>query len=215
MVRLREISLKYAKWTENQWNHNRKLAAILLFAAIGAALWASFNPQSPGVCIGLLALVAGVMSVRPEMHIYEKMLWVVVLIVFAILEVLAIGRSDKTNEAARDLQNKQFAEIAIGLEASITASKTQSDITIKHVDGVLATTQQVGGLAKQSLEYLNGDNSFAVVVPAVDLPPQPPTGGMIYTRDTPFSMYVGNAGKAPLTGVSVAISHVDFVGFGK
>src|ERR1035441_10474178 len=96
---------KFWEAVESVWNDSRVLAWVLPVAAFCAVLWASFWPPSPGVSIGLLALAAGIMSVRPKMHPAEKFAWVVVLIAFAVLEVLAIGRSDKANESARNLQN--------------------------------------------------------------------------------------------------------------
>jgi hypothetical protein len=94
---------------------------------------------------------------------------------------------------ARCEQIERFGQIAEGIKESIHQSQNQYDSTNRHVDGVLITTQQVSGLAKQSLEYLNGGKSFIVVIPGVDLLPQPPTGGIRYTRDTQFSMFAVNA----------------------
>lgn len=196
---------------ESIWNDSRVLAWILALSAFTAVLWTSFRPQSPGVSIGLLALAAGIMSVRPKMHPAEKFAWVVVLIAFAVLEVLAIGRGDRASEEARKHENEKFEAIVSGLESSINTSKDQYVSTINHVDGVLKATQQIDDLANKNLGYLTGGKSFAVLIPGVDLEPQPPSGGLVYNRDTQFSVFVYNTGKEPLTGVSVAISRVAFV----
>ena len=156
---------------ERYWNESPALAWILLLCGIGVALWASFWPQSPGVSIGILALAAGIMSVRPQMRPAEKFAWVGLLITFAILEVVAIGRSDRANEAIRDRQNDAFNVIADGLEASIKQSRTQYESTINHVNGVLTTTQSVGKLAQENLENVTGGNSYAYVAPTYRMRP--------------------------------------------
>src|SRR5664280_1120660 len=101
---------------ENIWNTNRILAWGLVLTGVGLALWAGFYPKSPGVSIGLLAGVAGVMSVRPKMLPAEKFAWVAVLVAFTILEVHAIKMSDENNRSTRDSQNKAFGDIADDLK---------------------------------------------------------------------------------------------------
>jgi hypothetical protein len=122
--------MEFWEQIEEQWNESRFLAWLLVLSAIGLVLWTSFNPQSPGVSIGLLALVAGIMSVRPKMHSAEKFAWVAVLITFAVLEVHAISRSDKENKQARDLQNQEFKSIANGLTDAIGADQRHFDATM-------------------------------------------------------------------------------------
>src|ERR1700760_3664191 len=57
------------------WNRNRVIAGVLLLAGIACAVWAKVCPQSPGVSIGLVAAAAGIMSLRPKMHLAEKLVW--------------------------------------------------------------------------------------------------------------------------------------------
>jgi hypothetical protein len=173
------------------WNESKTIAWICVIAGWTLAAWAIWIPQSPGVSIGLLALVAGIMSLRPEMHIFEKAAWMALLIVFAILEVHAIRVSDEVNRAARDTQNREFSDIANGLKTSMAVSKDQYDSTIKQVNGVLKTTQDVSKITKQSLEDATGGDSFVYI----DFP-QPVFG---------FEKKVGTP---PLSGVSVLIKHL-------
>jgi hypothetical protein len=72
-----------------------------VLCGFGLAVWATLKPQSPGVSIGLLGLVAGIMGVNSKMRPAEQLTWVVVLIVFAIIEVAAIGGSDNENRTVR------------------------------------------------------------------------------------------------------------------
>ncbi len=169
---------------------------MLVCAGLGLVLLASLKPQSPGVSIGLLALAAGIMSVRPEMHSAEKLTWVAILVVFAILEVNAINRTEADNKSARDDQNAAFKGIADGLKASLDNSKQQYETTIGHVDGVLETTQKVSVLAKENLENVTGGNSFAYVYPKN-------IGG-----SNNFRLFVHNEGKQILSGVVVTVVRV-------
>jgi len=84
----------WADWTANEWNSNPVVAWVLVLLGIGSVVYFYCHPQLPGVCIGVLALVAGIMSVRADMHIYEKMTWIALLIAFAVFEVQAIHRGD-------------------------------------------------------------------------------------------------------------------------
>jgi hypothetical protein len=148
---------------EHCWNRNRAVAWILVLLGLGLALWACLCPQSPGVSIGLLAGVAGIMSLRPEMHPAEKSTWVVVLVTFTILEVLAIGRADKSAEKVREAQNHAFQTIAEELKTSMSLDKTQYDSTITHVDTVLTKTQQAADTAEEAVRDMTGGDSWGWV----------------------------------------------------
>jgi hypothetical protein len=182
---------------ENVWNKSRVVAWVLALSGVSLALWASLCPQSPGVSIGLLALAAGIMSVRTKMHPSEKFAWVAVLVVFAILEVRAINKSDETNEAIRNGQNQKFQDIADGLQKSVDTSKKQYDSTITHVEGVLKTTNQVGLLAAKNLENVTGGDAFAYVFPSV-----------ISEGNDLVTLNVHNDGAQVLSGVVVTIRRV-------
>jgi archaellum component FlaF (FlaF/FlaG flagellin family) len=179
---------------EDLWKTSRVLPWILVLIGTGLALWISLTKQSPGVSIGILAAVAGVMSVRPDMHFAEKIAWIVLLVTFTILEVHTIKLSDHKNEDIRDAQNKAFDKIAEGLKASIETSKTQYDSTITHVDSVLTATQQAANLAKDTLQNLTGGNGVAYIAP------QPPD------EDGNVPLAIVNPSKFPLTGVTVVVA---------
>jgi hypothetical protein len=190
------------KQAEFHWNNNRVLAWVLVLIGIALALWAGFFPQSPGVSIGLLAAAAGVMSLRPEMHPLEKFAWVIILVAFTILEVHAINVGDKKNEAILTTQKLAFQSIADGLASSITASKGQYDSTIKHVDGVLTTTQGVSSLTTKTLRNITGGNSYPRVIPGTNIPRAPHHA----SPNNSFTMTIENTGDEILSQVSVSIA---------
>jgi hypothetical protein len=65
------------------------------------SLWAYWHPYShlptPGKAIGVIAVVAGIMSVR-EMEALSKATWVVLLVILLFTEFRAIDKDHYNNE---------------------------------------------------------------------------------------------------------------------
>jgi hypothetical protein len=177
------------------WERNKSISWGLPLSGICGVLITTIWPQSPGVSIGLLALAAGIMSVRPKMPLREKLIWVFVLIAFAVLEVRAIRRSDQEAREHRESQNRAFNQIASDLKASIANSAGQYRSTIEHVDGVLTQTENLNALAKTSLENITGGDSFVAMIPDV-----------AYSGDE-ITFSVINRGKNILAGATVLITN--------
>jgi hypothetical protein len=110
LVRCQEFLSSKVSRLEEFWNNNLILACVLILMGMGAALYAARIPQSPGFNIGLLACTAGVMSLRPQMHFPENVMWVIVLVSFTYLEVRSINQSDQENMNKLIVQNQQFKE---------------------------------------------------------------------------------------------------------
>ena len=109
---------KLAVWVEDKWKKSRVIAWFLVLAGFSAALWFYLCPHSPGWCIGVLAFAAGIMSLRPDMHIFEKAAWIIMLGAFVVLEFNAIGRNDADNLQARKEVNEKLGTIKDGIERS-------------------------------------------------------------------------------------------------
>lgn len=150
----------FLKTIETFWNHNQVIAWLLVIVTLGLVIWSKVQAKSPGVAIGLLALAAVVMSVRPEMRPAEKFAWVLLLISFTLVEFQAITKSDERNEAVRNAQNLKFEAIVQDLKLATEASKSEYSSTIKHVDKVLTTTREVANLSKDNLAAIQGGDSF-------------------------------------------------------
>lgn len=71
------------------------------------------------------------MSIRPDMHIFEKAIWVVVLVSLTVLEIKAIVRSDKETGEVRRQQNEEFRRIGDGINLAIAASSAQFQATME------------------------------------------------------------------------------------
>jgi hypothetical protein len=145
------------------WNNSKIVAWALVLAGMGLALWAAYCPRSPGVAIGMLALVAGIMSLRPEMHVWEKCAWIIVLIAFTILEVHAIGVSDKNNEGVRDRQNKAFDDIAKKLTDSDHDNKQHFDETMGRFESVYDKTKQAADTAREAINTITGGRGYCYI----------------------------------------------------
>jgi hypothetical protein len=140
----------FVRKAETLWNRNRAVAVSLVCGGMGLSLWIFVNPQSPGVSIGMLALVAGIMAIRSEMHILEKSAWIVILIFLAVFEVQSIHRADEESKNSRHAQLQQFHDVAEKLESSIELSKTEYEGTIGHVNEVLGAATQASSNASQA-----------------------------------------------------------------
>jgi hypothetical protein len=83
IIRIHSCAAAFWNKADSLWNDNWFIAWALPISGMGFVLWASFWPRSPGISIGLLALAAGIMSIRPKMHPAEKTAWAAILIAFA------------------------------------------------------------------------------------------------------------------------------------
>lgn len=128
---------------EKFWN--KPLVGFCLFgvACFFLVYWYRNIPPA-GYCVTAMAVVAGLMAVRPEMRLPEKCLWVVALCLFAKVEFKAISkdRREAEDQALTRLEEERnhFAEVVAGLQASLKANddimKTASRNLLQTVGGV-------------------------------------------------------------------------------
>jgi hypothetical protein len=98
------------KW----WNSPKTGVPLWIGAASFTIYWLYCVPP-PGYAIGLLAVVAGIMSVR-DIKTIGKIWWVILLICLLITEFRAIGKDRAENQQQQreffDAQKKGFSDIA-------------------------------------------------------------------------------------------------------
>ena len=174
-----------------------------------ATRWWQWHPPI-GSYIGFLAFLGVVVPLFRDLGKIgprEKAIWT--LVIFALfgleLRTLYLDRDEHDAEQAliRCRELESFQHIADTLSGAIAQANAQYTSTINHVDGVLATTQEVGKLSQQTLENVTGGNSYAYVIPATVVP----RVGFSHpvTVDTRFSAWVQNNGKHILSGVFVSV----------
>jgi Arc/MetJ family transcription regulator len=88
-----------------------------------------------------MAVVAGLMGMRPSMNGTEKWFWAVILIFFAVIEIKSVNRD-------RDEQNGAFSAIGNGITRSIQENTAHFDATMHGLDD-LKTQVSVVQLALQ------------------------------------------------------------------
>jgi len=191
---------------KEEWNNSKLVAWVLVLAFAGLTLLAVYHPQSPGVSIGILALVAGIMSLRGEMHVLEKCAWILILIILTVLEVHAIGVSDKHNESIRDAQNKEFDAIVKKLTDSDEKNKSRFDLTMSGVDTVYDKTKLAAETATKAVNTMTGGDSRPYLYP--EEPIAGPDGVMRFRllprlkgryalRDVDYDVYSALRGSLP------------------
>jgi hypothetical protein len=174
---------------EELWKNSQTISWGLVISAMCLALWATYYPQAPGISIGMLGLVAGIMSLRPEMHVYEKMAWILILIAFAVLEVRAIHKTDEDNRQTRDAQNQKFDLIANGITDSYHLSQQQFAATMGRSDKIL-------GQVKETIKTYTGADTYCVAMVQSDTAPSLVLNLWIY-------------GKYPMYDVDIRFMDID------
>ncbi|HEV2646819.1 MAG TPA: hypothetical protein VGU46_10690 [Acidobacteriaceae bacterium] len=146
---------------EHYWNHSHAIAWVL--GVLGAVLvtWAALRPQPPGVSVGLLALAAGIMSVRPKIHPSEKAAWMVFLIAFAVLEVRAIEKSDNQNTTDRVATSKSLTEALQGVKRTLEQTQPHALFGNPSIDLPPPTPLEEGKRFSYVLTYQNYGNEVA------------------------------------------------------
>jgi hypothetical protein len=147
---------------------------------VWAVVWWRGLPV-PGYAIGVLALLAAVMSVHIEVGMawWQKALWMLLMGGFLFLEFRAINkdREDYTaaEKARRDEERKQFQGIADGISVTIENSNRQFAETMSGI--------------KQNINTITGGKSFCY---------------LMFADNGTLPTFV-HSGNYPLTGVSVRI----------
>lgn len=147
---------------EHVWRKKWLGYSLIAISFVVFALFASHLPPS-GYGVVAMAVVAGIMAIRPEMGGWERSLWFVILVCFAIIEIQAINHD-------RKLANGEFTEIVSGLKTSVDQGKTAIEglqTTIKegrdHFDKTMARSDVILGGVADSVKVQTGGDSFAFI----------------------------------------------------
>jgi hypothetical protein len=171
---------KWEEKAEGIWK-SWPVSVLLCGGGAVAALWAWRTLPVPGISIGILGLVAAIMSLRGEMRPVEKASWMLIISTLLVAEISSI-RSDRTHA-----ENQAKADRA--------AQDAAFELVLQKEDAALQETlrgfETVAGLAKKSIENETGGDSIAFLTPQMGF--------------TPVPVSIFNYGKNTLTGVIVTI----------
>jgi hypothetical protein len=146
------------------WKNNRKLPWFLILFFMGLALCCLIAIPPAGIAIGVLAGGAGLMSLRPpEMHIRERIGWIMVLAFLVTAEVLAIRRAANDDlekraalnsqfESIRSEQQQDFDKTVAQLTKAIEQGKTALDQSQKNFEQTMDKSNEIYTTATRSVE---------------------------------------------------------------
>lgn len=159
----------FPNWTaeiEQMWK-KKWLGYFLVGASFALFVWFTWHLPPSGYGVVAMAVVAGIMAIRPEMGGWERSLWFVVLVCFAIIEIRAINHD-------REQAAGEFTEIVSGLKTSVDQGKTAIvglETTIKEGREHFDTTMQRSGAIMngvgRSINTMTGGDSYLWFEPSV------------------------------------------------
>lgn len=114
----------------------------------------------PGYSIGVLSVVAAVMSVHPDMQPWQKGLWMLVIGAFLVVEFRAINKDRSDNQTAqnnaRTEEAKAFKRIADGINTAIVNNQEAFAVSMGRMN-------KLGELTKKDIDEATGGDSFCYI----------------------------------------------------
>jgi hypothetical protein len=159
------------KWLRSKFIRKEKLSKsdwLFLFIQLGAALWIWlwwFALPSPGYSVGVLAVLAAVMSVHGEMPPFQKVFWLLLIAGFLFLEFRAIDWDRANNDAHEALirfeERDHFREI-------MSQDREQfSKVLQQNQEQFNTTLGSMRSIAHQTDDVLTGGDSYVVIAPTI------------------------------------------------
>ena len=193
MMRKSELLSEIEDIWKKSWLGNLLLAVGGLCVVVG---W--WFPIPSGYAITGIAVIAGIMALRPEMGGWERSLWFVVLVLFAAMEIRAINRDRKD-------QTDKFEKTSQGLQTAINNSKTAvQDLTLAISEGREHFDKTMSGV-NDAVETQTGGNSFCYIDFDSALHD---VGGMTVVRVGKYPLHALSARIMDAVKVQMAISNL-------
>jgi len=136
---------------EQVWKKKR-FGYLLVGVSVLVFLWFNWHIPPSGYAVVAMALAAGVMAIRPEMGGWERSLWFVVLLCFAIIEIRAINHD-------RDKANADFKTMADGLKTTINQGKITIDEGNAAIRGLQTTIAEGREHFDQTIQGISGSTN--------------------------------------------------------
>lgn len=114
----------------------------VLFLAWSLAWWC--YPPTPGKAVLLLAVVAAVVTVQPQMTDNHRLVWLMIVFILFFVEFRAIDQDhylhEKEQSEARAKETQNFQAIGDGIKQAIRESQRQFDATMNSMKGLWSET---------------------------------------------------------------------------
>jgi len=172
---------KLAKWIDRGWR-SWPTTVLLILVCLASAVWALWVTPSPGVAIGILGAVAAVMSLRPEMHPFEKAAWIVIVTTLLIAEMHSIRENDRTIARERKAQQDKLETLNNESQTIISGLRA----TLGDVDKTLKQTQLHAAIRFDRFEFEPN-------------PTKPFAAGVLYH----FNYHYTNSGSLPAENIKM------------
>jgi hypothetical protein len=142
--------------SEELWKRPALGKALIFIASCFVVHWVWHVPPSNYSLIAM-AVVAGLMALRQEMSGWERSVWAMILIVFAIIEIGAINHDNAIRDAAQrqalQEEREHFGNIRDDIKQAIQQSQQQFTETMARSDAITK------GLT-EAIELETGGNSY-------------------------------------------------------
>jgi hypothetical protein len=190
-------------WLSTLFRQGRAILDFWNSPWIGVPLWALFfavllywhpysNLPTPGKAIGVLAVVAGIMSVR-DMKVGAKVAWVILLIFLLKTEFRAIDKDHYLNDQAQEkfFESQRTGFQKIATQANVGFAATAGSLT-SAISGIHSTLTTADKTLRQTQPHA------AIKFDRIELAPPEPTE---LKSNTPydFNWYYENVGTAIAT----------------
>lgn len=154
--------MQWIKQIEQIWKKDW-LGYFLVASSFVVFLWLNWHLPPSGYAVVAMAVVAGVMAIRPEMGGWERSLWFVVLVCFAAIEIRAINH-DRIQAAADFEKISSALTTAIGQgTASIAGLQTTINEGREHFDRSMQRSDVIMSGVADNLKVQTGGDSFAFI----------------------------------------------------
>jgi len=165
-----------------------------VLSAVLCVYWA-FQLPIPNKAILALTVVAVVMALA-DMSTKHKIVWVILVCVFAWIENRAINK-DRQTFATEQAVLRQ-AEQA-NFERIVKENQKAFSRTMSRLDLIIESSREIGETTRRNLENVTGGDTFALIVPQTR------------SSETNIPLMIRSCGRNILTGVTVTIRrHRDF-----
>lgn len=172
-TRIRWQATKWRRWVSLVWRRYWFYLVCQFVAACIAIFWIPYaNLPAPGYAIAIIAVVAALMSVHPDLRHWQKFFYLLLLGAFLVTELRAIRKDRKDSIDAAIVEQKKLNEIRSGQDRQLEATATNISQTatgfqamLNQAKATFGEAEKAADLAKDGVQELTGADSYMVIYP--------------------------------------------------